>query len=168
MQMVNAPEWFAEDDKREEPEVTHLAARREWFEQDAPLETWRRPSENRRLVQQATAMAGYWKPRYMPKYVYSEEELAHLFRELSDRWYRDTLVLSSIQAKTLHPAYLRIVGLGLQALPFIFKELQVRPGQWFVALRSIAGEDPLQPNDDFPTAVRKWLRWGTDHGYIVD
>jgi len=56
------------------------------------------------------------KPRYVSKYVYSDEELARLFRELSDRWYRDTLVLSSIQAKTLIRPYLRspIVASGFK------------------------------------------------------
>jgi hypothetical protein len=168
MQKANVQPWLVDEDKKEEPEVTHPTARREWFEQDSPWESWRPRREERRLVQEATSMAGGWRPRYPAKYIYPEEELAKIFRELADRWRQDTIVLSSLQAKTLHPAYLRIIGLGLQAMPFILKELQVRPGQWFVALRSIAGEDPLGPEDDFPKAIGKWMRWGVEHGYIVD
>ena len=168
MSIADLPASLTDQRKAEEPEIAHPSARRQWTELDAPWEFRRSVHERHRLVRHATELAEGWKPAFPAKYVYSDQELAALFRNLADQWHRDTLVLSSLQAKTLHPAYLRIVGLGLQALPFILKELQVRPAQWFVALNSIAGTDPVGPNDDFPTAIRKWMRWGVDHGYIVD
>jgi len=95
-------------------------------------------------------------------------ESAARYRKYADWWYVDTQVQSSIQDKVLHPAYLRIIGMGDAAIPFILRDLRDRPAQWFVALASIADTDPVRPGDSFSAAVEKWLRWGRKQGYQID
>ncbi len=98
----------------------------------------------------------------------SAEEAAARYRKYADIWYEDTQLTSSLQEKVLHPAYLRIIGMGTAALPFILRDLSDRPAQWFVALVSITDTDPVRPGDSFASATKKWLRWGRDHGHEID
>jgi hypothetical protein len=70
-----------------------------------------------------------------------------LFQELANQWRRETAHLSLAIKKVTHPAYQRIIGLGLDAVPLILRELQRRSGHWFWALKAITGEDPAQPED---------------------
>src|SRR5438477_13201242 len=88
------------------------------------------------------------------------------FRSLADQWYRETGMLSLMHKKALHPAYQRIIGMGKEALPFIFRELKQRRGHWLWALKAITGEDPAQPDHNFTQAVDAWLEWGKAHGYL--
>ncbi len=98
--------------------------------------------------------------------LYQQDELELIFRACVEHWSRDTCAVSSVTTMILHPAYQRIIGLGRQALPLLFQELRANPGHWFWALRSITGEDPTKPGDDFQHAIEGWLRWGQTHGYI--
>ena len=43
-------------------------------------------------------------------------------------------------------AYQQIIGMGAEALPFIFRELQKEPDHWFWALHAITGENPVSKN----------------------
>ena len=65
-----------------------------------------------------------------------------------------------------HPSYLRIMGMGRAALPFLFKELTERPDHWLVALNAITGEDPAPRGSAFNEAVEFWLAWGRAKGYL--
>lgn len=65
-----------------------------------------------------------------------------------------------------HPAYLKIIGMGKDALPFIFKDLDARPDDWIPALMSITEDNPVKPDDNFEQAVKAWLRWGREHNYL--
>ncbi len=95
-----------------------------------------------------------------------QQELEETFDALVEQWRGDTLFVSSTTEIVMHAAYQRIIGLGPQVLPFIFRELQARPGQWFWALHAITGDDPLEDGDSFATMTSKWLKWGREHGYI--
>ena len=88
------------------------------------------------------------------------------FRELVNSWREDTKYLSSIHEMVLHPAYQRIIGMGRQALPFIFEELKRQPDHWFWALQAITGEDPVPPEDrgNIAAMARHWLRWAEERG----
>src|SRR5258706_6816784 len=102
--------------------------------------------------------------KQMPAAQQSDRE--HEFRSLADQWYRETGMLSMMQKKALHPAYQRIIGMGRDALPFIFPELKQRGGHWLWALTAITGEDPAESGHNFKEAVDAWLAWGKQHGYI--
>jgi hypothetical protein len=89
-----------------------------------------------------------------------------LFNELASQWRRETGMMSMIHKKAMHPAYQRIIGMGKEALPFIFRELNERGGHWLWALCAITGEDAAKPEHNLKQAVKAWLYWGKEHGYL--
>src|SRR6266404_825163 len=86
--------------------------------------------------------------------------LEEQFKALAQEWYRDTRMLSSAQQIVLHPAYQKIIGMGSDALPFIFSELRRTRGHWLWALAMITREDHAEPGQTFREAVDAWLKWG--------
>ena len=100
----------------------------------------------------------------------SEEQqaLRTYFATLADQWYEETGHLSSPSQIAMHPAYQRIIGLGPAAIPLVLDELRIVGGQWFWALRALAGESPV-PADSagkIREAKEAWIRWGRSRGYI--
>jgi len=88
------------------------------------------------------------------------------FNELADKWYRDTRKLSVADQIVTHPAYQKIIGMGRDALPFIFRELKRTRGHWLWALQMICRHDHAKPGQKFGEAVDHWLKWGEGEGYI--
>jgi hypothetical protein len=71
------------------------------------------------------------------------------------------------------PNYLRIIGMGITALPFIFRQLQNEldsgePDHWFVALWSITGINPIAPEHRglIREMAKDWIKWGEQVGHI--
>jgi hypothetical protein len=94
------------------------------------------------------------------------EEVENLFRQHADLWSRETRHWSSVTKMTMHPSYRRIMGMGPDVLPLLFRELRKRPDHWFVALSAITGHDPAPPSSTFQQAVDAWLSWGIQHGFF--
>lgn len=90
------------------------------------------------------------------------------FQRLKDIWKEETAFLSSVSDIAMHAAYQQIIGMGSTAVPLIMREMGERPAQWFWALKSIAGEDPVPPEHrgNVTEMTRIWLRWGKERGYI--
>lgn len=90
------------------------------------------------------------------------------FRALAERWYVDTMPLSSYLEKIMHPAYQKILTLDKAAVPFILRELEDMPNDWFWALRVITDEDPVREEDagDLEKMAASWLNWGRERGII--
>ena len=88
------------------------------------------------------------------------------FAALAEQWRRDTMHLSVISQKVIHPAYLRIIGMGEFAIPLLLEELRERPSHWFVALKATSGEDPVPVGASPLLAREAWLNWGKRKGYI--
>ena len=88
------------------------------------------------------------------------------FTELAELWRLETGPLSSITAKAMHPAYQRIIGMGPAVLPCLLRALEQKPEQWFWALQSITGEDPVAPQQRGRTAqmAQAWLQWAKVRG----
>jgi hypothetical protein len=89
-----------------------------------------------------------------------DEDVAETFRTLAARWRSETGHLSIIQHKVMNRSYLEIIGLGRPALPLLLRELRDRPAFWFLALSSIARENPVRHGATFDEAVKDWLAWG--------
>ncbi len=100
-----------------------------------------------------------------PSPLYEQSELERTFHANAEKWRKETGMFASIAQRAMHPSYLRIIGLGRQAIPLLLEELRERPDHWFWALRAVAGEDPVVAGSDFDEAVEAWLRWGREHGY---
>ena len=95
-------------------------------------------------------------------------ELKEEFDALASIWYRETRMLSFIRQKAIHPSYQRIIGMGKEALPFIFGELAKGKGDWMWALECITRlpKNPVPAGATYKEAVRIWLQWATEHGYF--
>jgi hypothetical protein len=91
------------------------------------------------------------------------------FRALAARWRHETLNLSSTSQMAMHPAYQRIIGMGMAVVPLILRELQEQPDWWFWALQSITGIDPVSPNcrGSLPDMAAAWLKWGRENEYLA-
>lgn len=104
----------------------------------------------------------------LTKYESEQAQIEKEFNELAENWYLETLHSSAYLDKILHPAYQRIIGLGKEVIPFILRELNDQPGEWFWALRALTGEDPTtkaqaRKRDELAKA---WLDWGKERGFI--
>ena len=90
------------------------------------------------------------------------------FLTLVAQWREETAGYSLITPKISHPAYLRIIGMGPIAVPWILEELKERGGHWFVALRSITGANPVLCEDRgrIPKMREAWLAWAREDGWI--
>lgn len=102
-----------------------------------------------------------------PVYKAQQKSAAQKFQRLATQWREETLDVSSMTDMISHPAYLAIIAMREQALPFLFDELRRAPAHWFAALYAITEENPIPPpmagNLDDMTSV--WLRWAEQHGY---
>jgi type I restriction enzyme M protein len=82
-------------------------------------------------------------------------------------WKRHTLHKSSLAKTISHPSYVAIIGMGEAAIPLLLKELRDRPDHWLVALHQITKQDPAPEGSTFSNAVKAWLRWGKEKGYLI-
>jgi hypothetical protein len=98
----------------------------------------------------------------------NSDSVQNNFRFLAENWYLETLHSSGYLDKILHPAYQRIIGLGKDVIPFIVRELQDEPSEWFWALRALTGEDPTTKEmaGNREKLAEAWLNWGKENGYI--
>jgi len=89
------------------------------------------------------------------------------FDALVQTWKRATSRFSIITQKIIHPAYLRIIGMGEKALPLILRELQQNPSiGWFTALEAISGENAALEAESIDQAISDWLDWGEERHYL--
>jgi hypothetical protein len=95
--------------------------------------------------------------------------LAGEFRSLVEKWNEDTFAISSLTKIYAHPAYQRIMAMGTAGLPLVLRELQENQGNWFYALKFMAGKDGENVAagiDNFEDAKAAWLEWGYRNNYI--
>jgi hypothetical protein len=102
------------------------------------------------------------RPRRSPAEALREE-----FFELAATWQRDTRHYSITSKKIVHPAYLRIIGMGKPVVPLVLQSLQEKPAHWFSALRAITNSDPAFTASNPSEAREAWLAWGREHHYIT-
>lgn len=104
--------------------------------------------------------AGRSRPR-------TTEDLHREFCSLVAQWREETFGQSLAAPGVLNPAYLRIIGMGERALPWLLDELEENGGQWYVALQSITGEDPVPEEDrgHRPKMRAAWREWGRRNGW---
>jgi hypothetical protein len=89
------------------------------------------------------------------------------FIRLRDEWKENRGRSSSTVDLVMHSAYQRIIGMGMDAVPFILRELQAKSDRWYWALRAITEEDPVAEADrgNSEAMRQSWLKWGRDRGY---
>ena len=96
------------------------------------------------------------------------DDLHAEFLTLAAQWREETAGYSITTPEIAHPAYLRIIGMGEQALPWIFEQLAEHGDQWYVALHAITGVDPVPEEDRGRRSKMReaWLSWARDNGWI--
>lgn len=92
------------------------------------------------------------------------------FQELVIRWRQERGITSSITEMALSPAYQSIIGMGEKAIALILAEMRregENPDQWFWALQSITGANPVKEQDrgDYLAMAHSWLLWAEKEGY---
>jgi hypothetical protein len=89
------------------------------------------------------------------------------FQRLADQWRAERGFTSRAAHMAEHPAYRRIVTMGVTAVPFLLAELERQPDHWFIALHEITGANPVpEPHHGkLPEMAAAWIRWGREHGY---
>lgn len=98
----------------------------------------------------------------------ADRELEREFRQLTDQWYEETRFLSSTSEIVSKETYYQIVALGRRVIPLILRELQERGGHWFLALRALTKDDPVDQQDrgNMRRMKQAWLDWGKRHNQI--
>ena len=101
--------------------------------------------------------------------VHSVTQAQQEFDILALEWKQETAHLSSPSMIAGHPAYQKIIGMGREAIPLILQDLKESKAHWFWALRTIAKESPIRPEDrgDVDAMTDAWLDWGRRHRYII-
>jgi hypothetical protein len=102
--------------------------------------------------------------------------LRELFEKLASQWRKERNPLSSnAWNNVLNPAYVRIIGMGWDAVPFILRELQHEleigePDDWFVALWAITHETTvsIESRGNVKEMAKAWIEWGSRQGYFYD
>jgi len=117
------------------------------------------------------AKLGPWliphKLRRIRRCVKEKPDTKELFLKLAETWRDETWYISSIKKRTSHQAYLKMIGLGPEAVPLILAELADEPDYWFAALEAITREDPAPHAESLQELRDAWLLWGREHGYIA-
>ena len=95
------------------------------------------------------------------------ETIEQVFAKLAQQWRIETRGISSTTELVIHPAYQQIIGMGKDVIPLLLKELEMRSGRWFWALKAISREDPVpdEKRGDTRAAIAAWLDWGNKSGY---
>jgi hypothetical protein len=131
-------------------------------------ETVTLPIVQSKCIDQDIQIEGLYKSRLIPFPSPQESNDVKKFRELKSQWETDTAILSSDIEIAIHPAYQEIIGMGEDVIPLILSEMGKKPGNWFWALKSITGEDPILPEHrgKVEEMTKMWLNWGREKGYI--
>jgi len=90
-----------------------------------------------------------------------EKILQYTFTKLAEQWRRETRHMSIMNDIVSHTAYQKIIGMGKDVVPLILEELKREPAHWFWALKSITGDNPIQPEDRgrLNKMTEAWLDW---------
>ena len=98
----------------------------------------------------------------------SRNPVAEQFQKLSEQWKDETQLISSETDLVLHPAYQRIIGLGMPVVPYLLRDLEQSGSRWFWALRNILGVNPVSFADrgKHRKMVEAWVAWGREHHYL--
>lgn len=97
-----------------------------------------------------------------------DDGLAEEFERLASLWKEARMVSSCAQKVAMHPAYLRIIGMGERAIPLILEELGREADHWFVALNAITGENPVSNSSRgrLEEMSNEWITWGREKGFL--
>jgi hypothetical protein len=91
------------------------------------------------------------------------------FQRLAAEWKQQSGYLSNTAQMAMLTPYQRIIGMGMDVVPLILRELQRDPDQWFWALEAITEEDPVPTEAKGKVALmaQAWVEWGRQRGLLA-
>ena len=90
------------------------------------------------------------------------------FNRLASTWRSEVQFSSSLDEIIFNFSYQRIIGLGVDALPLILRELSRSLEHWFWALSAISGHEPdIEEEGDMEALQQAWLKWGRERGLLA-
>jgi len=98
-----------------------------------------------------------------------DKSLKTRFERLVQEWKAERNPYSSDPARDATClSYLKIIGIGPEAIPLILTELRRCPDHWFIALHALTDVDPVSQTHrgNFREVTSDWIAWGKDNGYI--
>lgn len=96
-----------------------------------------------------------------------KEKIKQEFDSLIKEWISAVKYKSLESQQINHPAFLRIIAVSDKVLPFVFEEFSKRPFMaWLRALPAIVGQDVASEAKTFPEALKLWIEWGKENGYL--
>ena len=99
----------------------------------------------------------------------TNREFSDRFQRLADEWKGQSRYLSNTAQIAMLKPYQRIIGMGHAAVPFILRELEREPDQWFWALEAITGENPVPQESAGKVRAMSsaWVEWGKSRGLLT-
>ncbi|MHB8654323.1 MAG: hypothetical protein ACYDA9_10630 [Terriglobia bacterium] len=93
------------------------------------------------------------------------------FKKLALQWKQERGAQSTVLGMSALPSYVKIIGMGPDALPLILKQLKSEagnPDHWFWALAAISDENPVPPESrgKLSEMAKAWIAWGESEGYV--
>ncbi len=87
--------------------------------------------------------------------------------QLADEWERNRPRGVDVVEMAKHPAYQRIIEIGVPAVPWLLARLEQSPNHWFLALHAITGATlvPAENQGKVKDMARAWINWGRENGY---
>jgi len=84
-----------------------------------------------------------------------------IFEGLAEKWKHETRHFSNTNRKVVHQSYMDIVSMGVEVVPFIIDDLRSGPSDWYWALTSITGINPIPVSDNGITVkmADAWIKW---------
>lgn len=110
----------------------------------------------------------YWIIQ-QPKFSSEPSEIEKEFIAYANKWKDETGLFSTTFHKVVHDAYLDIIGMGRDVIPFILEDIQNGgPAHWHNALKAITKDNPVPDEDLGKTKKIKeaWINWGKKKGII--
>jgi hypothetical protein len=105
----------------------------------------------------------------MPVQTETSADTINRFQRLAAEWKRKSRYISNTAQMAILPSYQRIIGMGMDAVPLILKELEREPDQWFWALEAITEADPVPPETKGKVTqmAQSWIKWGKERGLLL-
>ena len=95
------------------------------------------------------------------------ESVSDRFNELATKWIEQTAHFSLVSQQTSNINFHKILVLGKAALPLIFQEFARLPiPGWLRALEIMTESDPASEARNYKEAVKCWISWGQENGYL--
>ena len=99
------------------------------------------------------------------------KEIQEKFELYKTQWLENTKFSSTLREMEADENCQKIIELGNDAIPFIFKEIKNEKyaRRWIIVLRKITDVNPIQYSNvgNMKGVVQDWIEWGKQNKHII-